>query len=136
MYSIVPIVVGYVARPQGQAALREGMRLAALLDDTLYVLNSSTGDQRVDSSFASEDEIAAVEERLRSAGLRFEVRHLVSGKNGAETLLDLADEVDATLVVIGLRRRSRTGKLLFGSDAQEILLGAECPVLAVKADSD
>jgi nucleotide-binding universal stress UspA family protein len=35
-----------------------------------------------------------------------------------------------------MRRRSPTGKLLFGSDAQQILLQADCPVLAVKADAD
>ena len=32
-----------------------------------------------------------------------------------------------------MRRRTPTGKLLTGSQAQRILLDANCPVLAVKA---
>ena len=43
-----------------------------------------------------------------------------------------AASVSADLVVIGLRRRSPVGKLLMGSVAQRILLGADCAVLAVK----
>ena len=48
-------------------------------------------------------------------------------------MLATAERHGATLVVIGLRRRTPTGKLIFGSDAQRILLEAPCPVLSVKA---
>jgi nucleotide-binding universal stress UspA family protein len=37
------------------------------------------------------------------------------------------------LIVIGMRRRSRVGKLLLGSTAQDVLLGADCAVLAVRS---
>jgi nucleotide-binding universal stress UspA family protein len=47
-------------------------------------------------------------------------------------VVDIADEVGAELIVIGMRRRSAVGKLLLGSTAQRILLDARCPVLAVK----
>ncbi|MBC7307670.1 MAG: universal stress protein, partial [Dietzia sp.] len=47
-----------------------------------------------------------------------------------------AHELGADMIVIGLRRRSPTGKLLFGSNAQRILLEANCPVLAVKAPTE
>ena len=50
-----------------------------------------------------------------------------------EALLDVAEEVDASMLVIGIRHRSPVGKLLMGSTAQRILLDARCPVLAVKA---
>jgi nucleotide-binding universal stress UspA family protein len=44
----------------------------------------------------------------------------------------LADEVGATLAVIGVRRRSPVGKAVLGSRAQDVLLHLDCAVLAVK----
>jgi nucleotide-binding universal stress UspA family protein len=52
--------------------------------------------------------------------------------DAAEEVLRVADEVGASVIVIGLRRRSAVGKLLMGSSAQRILLDAQRPVLAVR----
>jgi len=51
-----------------------------------------------------------------------------------EGIVGLAEEVGADLVVIGGRRRSPTGKAVFGSTAQEVLLNAPCPVTFVRGD--
>lgn len=51
----------------------------------------------------------------------------------AEALLDLAEDVGATLLVIGSRHRTRVGKLLLGSTVQRVLLESSIPVLVVKA---
>jgi nucleotide-binding universal stress UspA family protein len=63
----------------------------------------------------------------------FEVRELARGEEVSEDLISVAEESDATFIVIGLRRRTPVGKLIMGSHAQRILLDASCPVLAVKA---
>ncbi len=49
-----------------------------------------------------------------------------------DAVLRAADEVDAELIVVGVRRRSPVGKAVLGSDSQTILLGADCEVLSVK----
>jgi nucleotide-binding universal stress UspA family protein len=59
----------------------------------------------------------------------------VRGHEASEEVVEAAERVKASLVVIGIRRRTPTGKLLTGSQAQRILLDATCPVLAVKAGS-
>jgi nucleotide-binding universal stress UspA family protein len=70
---------------------------------------------------------------LDDAGVTHELHQSVSGKDVAEEIVDQAEARKARLIVIGLRRRTATGKFLFGSNAQRVLLDADCPVLAVKA---
>jgi nucleotide-binding universal stress UspA family protein len=48
-------------------------------------------------------------------------------------LLDTVQAVDASAIVIGIRSRTAVGKLLLGSAAQQVLLEASVPVIAVKA---
>lgn len=127
------IVVGYVPKPEGRAALRAALEEADLRGESLHVLNTSRGDAYVDPSFASPEDLAEVHRLLEESGLPFELEQHVSGQGGAEEVVSAAARLAASLVVIGIRRRTPTGKLIFGSDAQRILLDAECPVLAVKA---
>jgi nucleotide-binding universal stress UspA family protein len=44
----------------------------------------------------------------------------------------LAKENEIDQIMIGIRRRSKVGKLVFGSTAQYVILEAPCPVVAVK----
>ena len=127
------IVVGFVPTPEGEAALDAGIREARRRDEPLHVVNTSRGDSYVDSRFASADALDAVRVRLAESGLVFEIEQQVGPHEASEELVAIADRVHASLLVIGLRRRSPTGKLITGSQAQRILLDANCPVLAVKA---
>jgi nucleotide-binding universal stress UspA family protein len=72
-----------------------------------------------------------LEAQLAGSGLPHEVRQTLGG-DVADQVLEVAGEVGARLIVIGLRRRTAVGKLLMGSVSQRILLGATCPVLAVR----
>jgi len=130
------IVVGYVAKPEGDAALRRAIDEAKLRNSKLVVVNSHRGGDDFDGNASREAEqaMAQVEQMLTDAGVEHEVRQLVRGFEPAEDLIGIADSSNADLIVIGLRRRSPVGKLILGSNAQRILLDAQCPVLAVKAD--
>jgi len=128
------VVVGYVAKPEGEAAVEQGIAEARLRDATLIVVNSHRGGREFDgdTSARSDQDLSGLETRLEESGLEYEVRQLVRGYEPAEDLISIAEASDAELIVIGLRRRTPVGKLILGSNAQRILLDAHCPVLAVK----
>ena len=132
------IVVGYVPKAEGRAALRRAAEEARLRGAKLVVVNSHRGGREFDREDAidSEEQLEEVQRELRDAGVEHEVRQLVRGMDPADDLVNVANEVSAEFIVIGLRRRSPVGKLILGSNAQRVLLDAPCPVLAVKADED
>ncbi len=127
------IVVGFVPTPEGEAALRAAVVEARLRDQPLHVVNSSRGDALADPRFASAGALDEVRAVLDAAGVVYEIDQQVRGHEAADEVVEAADRVNASLIVIGLRRRTPTGKLITGSQAQRILLDAHCPVLAVKA---
>ncbi|WP_026875912.1 universal stress protein [Jiangella gansuensis] len=130
------IVVGYVPKAEGRAALRRAAEEAKLRGARLIVVNSSRGGREFDEDDAvrADAELADVSRQLKEAGIEAQVRQLVRGMDVAEDLIAVAEENSADFIVIGLRRRSPVGKLILGSNAQRILLDAPCPVLAVKAE--
>jgi nucleotide-binding universal stress UspA family protein len=129
------IVVGYVPTPEGEAALEAAVAESRLREQPLHVVNSSRGDAFVDRHFASPETLDAVREKLDASGVVYELDQQVRGRDAADEVVDAAERIGASLIVIGLRRRTATGKLITGSQAQRILLDATCPVLAVKAGS-
>jgi nucleotide-binding universal stress UspA family protein len=129
------IVVGFIKTPEGEAALKAAIDEAKLRDGELVVVHSMMGGDHEGASevIAYREELDEVEARLDKEGIAHSVHEYVRGLSPSQDLIKATDDEDADLIVIGLRKRSAVGKLLLGSNAQEILLGAHCPVLAVKA---
>ena len=130
------IVVGYVVSPEGRAALRRAAEEAQVRSTKLIVVNSTKGGSALpaEEALVYENELADIGARLEALGIEHEVRQLVRGNDPAVDLIEVAAEVNADFIVIGMRRRSPVGKLLLGSIAQQVLLDAPCPVLAVKSE--
>ncbi|PKW25685.1 universal stress protein [Phycicoccus duodecadis] len=128
------IVVGFVPTKEGRAALHRAIEEARGRSTPLVVINSNRGSRDFDdeTSRLAEEELRELTSGLGAEGVQVEVRQLVRGNEPAEDLIAVANETDADLIVIGLRRRTPVGKLILGSNAQRILLDAPCAVLAVK----
>jgi nucleotide-binding universal stress UspA family protein len=129
------VVLGYVPKPEGEAALVASIAEARLRGADLVVVNAARPhheDAEAVGRLAAELEEARG--RVAEAGIPVVLRTPDTGLDASEDLVNVAIEVDAVLIVIGLRRRSPVGKLILGSNAQRILLDAPCAVLAVKSD--
>ena len=133
----MPVVVGFVPTNEGRSALRRAVEEAALRNEKLVVISSNRGGERFTDAQAKgfDEELEKIKADLSAKSVDHEVRGLVRGNDPSEDLVEVAEEVGAKLIVIGLRRRSPVGKLLLGSNAQRVLLDAKCDVLAVKADA-
>ncbi len=127
------IVVGYIPSPEGIAAFERAKEEALLRSEPLIVVNTGQDGNYASPLFASPEDVDAIQAELNAAGISHEMLQPTTGLTAAEEILRVANEQQAGLIVIGLRRRSPVGKLLLGSTAQQVLLDAPCAVLAVKA---
>ena len=128
------VVVGYIPDKYGEAALAAGIEEARRRATRLVVVNATRGDALVDRRYVGEEGLAELNTRLAGVDVAYDVRQTM-GADVADEMLKVVEDTTAQLLVIGIRHRSPVGKMIMGSVAQEVLLDATCPVLAVKPAS-
>lgn len=126
------IVVGYIPTAEGVAAVDYAIEQARTTNSTLTVVNTGKDGDYSSPVFATAQDIDALDAQLEAAEIEHRIVRPTDGASASAALLSAAEENAADLVVIGIRRRSPVGKLITGSTAQAVLLGADCPVVAVK----
>jgi nucleotide-binding universal stress UspA family protein len=82
---------------------------------------------------ASVTQVASVRrarDRLEDAGVEVDLAE--SSGDPADAIIETADELDADLIVLAARKRSPTGKAIFGSVTQTVILDTNRPVLVCR----
>ena len=129
------ILVAYVPRPEGRAALDKGIEIATRRQERLVVVNASAGGKEDETVLVDGYEGERVEERLAQLPIQAEFKQFVRGNSTIDEIVGLVESEQVSVLVIGLRKRTAVGKLILGSVAQELLMTVSCPVLCVKAPS-
>lgn len=129
-------VIVFNDRPESEAALQWATKTCTQLagapgEVSLHIVLTGSGDSPASPNYPSPALARRVAADLSAAGVKFELHP--SEVDLSEQVITLAETSEAELVVLGLRPRSATMKLLLGSYTQRILLDAPCPVVTVKA---
>jgi len=132
------ILVGYDGSTAAREALELAKRRAKLWKAKIDVVKCIAQNrelnyediQKVEQTLESE-----VHDQLNSGDIPYETHLVISGRPFGEDLVQFAEQNKIDEIVIGVRRRSKAGKLLFGSTAQHVILNAPCPVVSVKGEN-
>ena len=123
-----------VAGPAGATVILGHVFTRDEYDDAIDTLQIDTVAEEITPDDVAQRH-ATIRELVRSledAGVDYRIRGDV-GPHG-EAIVEMAEDTDADMIIVGGRRRSPTGKAVFGSTAQEIMLSAPCPVTFVRGD--
>jgi nucleotide-binding universal stress UspA family protein len=127
------ILVGYEDSKVAEEALSVALQHARAFNAEVFIV--TVLEQRRE---LQRDDIEAAEDRLEKLKRTHKINDLVCETHAAvsvhapgEYLVEFAQDNDIGEIVIGLKRRSKVGKFVFGSNAQYVILKAPCPVLTV-----
>lgn len=106
-------------------------------DDDVYIVNSHVGgdETTAEDVRSGEEALDILEDALGDAG-SLKRNQFVRGNHPIEDLLEAAEDWGADEYVIGIRKRTPVGKMVFGSTAQNLLLEAERTVRCVPMVSE
>jgi nucleotide-binding universal stress UspA family protein len=128
------ILVGFDGSKVSEAALELAAAHAQAFGAQLFLVRSMVGGPEVPKrDFENnERELKYHKNEFKKKNIACESLLSVSGLEPGEDLTRLAEEQQVDEIIIGVRRRSKVGKLVFGSTAQYVILSAPCPVVTVK----
>jgi nucleotide-binding universal stress UspA family protein len=107
---------------------------AKVFKGTIHLVTSleEVSEKEAEALDKAEKQLAYVKESFKKEGIPCETHVLVRGVSPGEDIVDFAKDQKVDEIVIGIEKKSKVGKLLFGSNAQHIILESPCPVVSVK----
>ncbi len=125
------ILVGYKKANQNLLEF-SAVHAKAFNANVILVTSLKGGDDDVEKVDKAKYNLEAGKQFFDQRGIQCETHLLVHGMEAGEDLVSFAQEKSVFQIIMGVKNRSKVGKLLFGSTAQTVILTAPCPVLTVK----
>jgi len=128
------LLVSFNGTNESEAALALAKTHAKIFDARLLVVSSSEGGkgEKPEDINKIKGDLEDIQKNISADGIECEVEQLARGLTPGEDIVLFAEENDIDQIYVGIRKKSRTSKLILGSTAQYIILKAKCPVTSVK----
>ena len=128
-------LVCYDETNEAQKALKVAQEHAKVWNAKLEVVNAVIRIEPLKHSTVEKMELnlaKQVEKNLGSDDPPYDVQLLLTDLTSGEQLVKFAEDMKIDLIFLGIVKKSKVGKLLFGSTAQYVILHAPCPVVTVQ----
>lgn len=128
------ILVGYDGSNSAKDALKLARDHAKYLDASIEVVTSmvKANENQYEAVRQAERGLEYTKALIAEEGIECDTHLLIRGFSPGEDLVQFAEENRVDEIFVGVRRRSKVGKVLMGSTAQHVVLNASCPVVTVK----
>lgn len=130
------ILIAYDEQKSSPTLLYEALIMAKKFEAYVYLVI-------VCSTHTKQEEIEKIENELEALGqsifkksdVKYETHALVRGHTPGEDIVEYGIEKSVDMIVMGVTNKSKLGKLVFGSNAQYVILNSPCPVLTVRLEN-
>jgi nucleotide-binding universal stress UspA family protein len=127
-------LVGYEDSKVAEEALKLALKYARVFGADIFIVTSleQSHELQINDIEAVENKLEDLKRTYKIDDLHCETHAVVSLLTPGENLVEFSKDNDIDQIFIGVKKRSKVGKLVFGSNAQYIILEAPCPVVTVK----
>jgi nucleotide-binding universal stress UspA family protein len=128
------ILLGYGGSRVSENVLDLAHKHAKAFKANIYIMTSMKQGPELKKEVIdkAESKLEKIKMSFKADDIPCESQASVSFHSPGEDLVEFAKNNDIDEIIIGVRKKSKVGKLVFGSTAQYVILEAPCPVLAVK----
>jgi nucleotide-binding universal stress UspA family protein len=125
-------MVAYDGSEMAQRALTVAQKRAKALQAELHIFTSGSGNAENAKSTRVKAALKDVEMLCQACNIDCQIGMSDGSATPSEEIIRYASQNNIDEIIIGLRKRSQLGKMLFGSTSRQVILDAPCPVLTVK----
>lgn len=128
------IMLGYDGSNAAKDALVLAKKHAKAFEAKVFVISSLErgNEDQLPKIDQAERDLEYAKSFLEKDNIPCETHLLIRGLSPGEDLIQFANENEIDEIIVGVKRRSNVGKLVFGSNARYVIMEANCPVVTVK----
>jgi nucleotide-binding universal stress UspA family protein len=129
------ILIGYDGSPAAQKTFLLAKRHARAFKAKVHLLHCMAvkSNEQLEAIEAAEKDLETARQCFSADKIPVETHlHLmVSGMSPGEDLVQFGKKIGADEIILGVQKKSKLNKLIFGSTIQYALLKAHCPVVTI-----